>query len=121
VKTLPKRIGVGVAATIAGSALVLAPLAAAAGAQPTRICLDNASASQCVSVVLPQAESGGSSGDQAAFKPPQRGRGDAKDHPNYGQVTPEYPGRGDAKDHPNYGQVTPEYPGRGDAKDHPNY
>ena len=42
---------------------------------------------------------------------------DVKDHPNYGQITPEY--RGDVKDHPSYGQITPEY--RGDVKDHPNY
>ena len=32
------------------------------------------------------------------------GRIDAKDHPNFGQITPES-GRDDAKDHPNYGQV----------------
>ena len=36
---------------------------------------------------------------------PELVRGDAKDHPNFGQNTPEL--RGDAKDHPNFGQITP--------------
>ena len=120
-KTTLTRIGIGVATTIAGSALLLGSLAAAAGTQPARVCLDNASASQCISVVLPQAAPGGGSGDLVAVNLPDPGRLDAKDHPNYGQVTTDSPGRLDAKDHPNYGQVTTESAGRGDAKDHPNY
>jgi hypothetical protein len=47
--------------------------------------------------------------------------GDAKDHPNYGQITVEQVDRPDAKDHPNYGQITVEQVDRPDAKDHPNY
>ena len=55
--------------------------------------------------------------------------GDAKDHPQYGQIeSPAF--NGDAKDHPNYGgtkvyvpSIVQQQPATwpGDAKDHPNY
>jgi hypothetical protein len=116
VKALHQRIGIGVAAIVAGSALVVAPLAAtAAGSNPTRICVDNGPASQCTSLVIPRERAGGSGNEVTVILPASPGRPDAKDHPNYGPVL-ERPG--DAKDHPNYGPVLE---GRGDAKDHPNY
>ena len=134
-----KLVGTGIA-LIVGSLLALAPVAAAAAANtPARICVDNASSGQCESVVRPSALPGGGSGQEVTVRPVPTGRIDAKDHPDYGQitvtsgridakdhpdygqVTPEVVGRIDAKDHPDYGQITPENPGRGDAKDHPDY
>ena len=111
-------VGTGIA-LIVGSVLAIAPVAAA-GERPARICVDNASAGQCESVVLQRRLPGGS-GQEVVVRTAPAGRGDVKDHPDYGQITPVTPGRGDAKDHPNYGQITPVTPGRGDAKDHANY
>ena len=113
--TSTKLAGAGIALII-GSAL--APVAAsAAPSHPVRFCLDNASASQCDSVVIASSDESGAGGQEVAVRPPSSGRIDPKDHPNYGQITVE--GRTDTKDHPNYGQVTVE--GRTDTKDHPNY
>jgi hypothetical protein len=133
VKTLHKRIGLGVAAIVTGSAFAVAPFAA--GAQPARVCLDNGSASQCTSVVNPHERVGGGSGNEVTLVlPAAPGRLDAKDHPNYGPVVdarvdakdhpnygPVVVGRLDAKDHPNYGPSGASATGRTDAKDHPNY
>jgi hypothetical protein len=115
-----KLVGTGIA-VIVGSVLAVAPAAGASVKDnPARICVDNASAGQCESVVVRAAPSGGG-GQEVVLQPTTVGRLDAKDHPDYGQITPEIVVRIDAKDHPNYGQVTPETPGRGDAKDHPDY
>ncbi len=114
-----KLVGSGIAVMV-GSVLALAPVAADAARQhPARICLDNASSGQCETLVRPSELPGGG-GQEVAVRPTPAGRLDAKDHPDYGQITVEYPGRLDAKDHPNYGQNTPET-GRLDAKDHPDY
>jgi hypothetical protein len=113
--------GAGIA-LIAGSVLAVAPvIAEASAAHPTRVCVDNGSASQCESLVQPSLLGGGS-GQEVAVRPIPSGRLDTKDHPNYGPVTapgrptPPYvysggytvtaPGRPDVKDHPNYGPVT---------------
>ena len=98
-------VGTGIA-LIVGSVLAIAPVAAAAaGERPVRICVDNASAGQCESVVLQRRLPGGS-GQEVVVRTAPAGRGDVKDHPDYGQITPVTPGRGDAKDHPNYGSVS---------------
>ena len=98
-----KLVGTGIALMV-GSVLAVAPVAAAASREhPARICVDNGSAGECGLVGGPQILSGGS-GQVVAARPVPSGRLDAKDHPNYGQITP---GRLDAKDHPNYGQATP--------------
>ena len=61
-KTLHKRVGIGVGTIVTGAALAVAPLAAmAAGAQPARVCVDNGSATQCTSVVNPHEQAGGGS------------------------------------------------------------
>jgi hypothetical protein len=115
-----KLVGAGIA-VIVGSVLSVAPVAAAAVREhPARICVDNASSGQCETIVRQSSLPGGS-GQEVVVRSAPSGRIDAKDHSNYGQVTPENSGRIDAKDHSNYGQVTPEYTGRVDAKDHPNY
>jgi hypothetical protein len=115
VKALHQRIGIGVAAIVTGSALIVAPLAAtAAGSQPARICLDNGSATQCTSLVVPRERAGGSGNEVTLNVPASPGRPDAKDHPNYG---PAFDSGPDADDHPDAGPAT----GRGDAKDHPDY
>jgi hypothetical protein len=127
------RIGTGIAAVIAGSTLLLNPLAAGAKSQPTRVCFDNASAGHCGSLdVLPS----GGSGSRVTVRQAPAGRPDAKDHPNYGSVNADVVARPDAKDNPNYGPVTAELAqiyvpsiitggaevaARPDAKDHPNY
>ena len=90
-------LGVGIVLTV-GSAL--APVVASASANPARLCAD-AAGTLCTSVVVTDL---GAGGQEVESRPLPTGRGDAKDHPNYGQITPEY--RGDVKDHPNYGQVT---------------
>ena len=101
--TSTKLVGAGIALII-GSAL--APVAAsAAPSHPVRVCLDNASASQCDSVVITSSDESGAGGQEVAVRPPASGRIDPKDHPNYGQITVE--GRTDTKDHPSYGQATP--------------
>jgi hypothetical protein len=115
------RLGIGLGALLAGSVLTIAPLAASAdGAHPARVCFDNGgpigNCDDASPTTIP-----GSDGQDVTLRPVPTGRLDAKDHPNYGQITPETPGRLDAKDHPNYGQITPQAPGRLDAKDHPNY
>ena len=115
-----KLVGTGITLMV-GSVLAVAPVAADAARQhPARICVDNASAGQCETVVR-QSELPGGSGREVAVRPTPAGRIDAKDHPDYGQITVESPGRLDAKDHPDYGQITVESPGRLDAKDHPDY
>jgi hypothetical protein len=109
-------VGTGIAVFV-GSVLVVAPVAVTALAEaPQRVCLEDTSIGQCEALGSSTSDSGGA-GSRVAVQELPTVRIDAKDHPNYGQITPEY--RGDAKDHPNYGQITPEY--RGDAKDHPNY
>jgi hypothetical protein len=98
-------VGTGIA-LIVGSVLAVAPVAAAATReQPARICVDNASSGQCETVVRQIALPGGS-GQEVVARPTAAGRIDAKDHPKFGQITPESPGRDDAKDHPNYGSVS---------------
>ena len=110
-------VGTGIA-LIVGSVLAIAPVAAAAaGEHPARICVDNASAGQCESVVLQRRLPGGS-GQEVVVRTAPAGRGDVKDHPELRTDHAGDAGRGDAKDHPDYGSVDP---GRGDAKDHPNY
>ena len=83
---------------------------------PQRVCLEDTSIGQCEALGSSSSDAGGA-GSRVAVQELPTVHIDVKDHPNYGQITPEY--RGDVKDHPNYGQVTPEY--RGDVKDHPNY
>jgi hypothetical protein len=87
---------------LAGSVLTIAPLAASAdGAHPARVCFDNGgpigNCDDASPTTIP-----GSDGQDVTLRPVPTGRLDAKDHPNYGQITPETPGRLDAKDHPNY-------------------
>jgi hypothetical protein len=132
-----RLIGTGIA-TIAGSVLTIASVSVTASAEaPTMICLEDESLGQCQTRLGSESSSGGT-GSRVAVQDLPTVRidaneyvpyvyipglvtsvwtGDAKDHPNFGQVTPAV--HPDAKDHPNYGQVTPAvYP---DAKDHPNY
>ena len=110
-------VGTGIAVFV-GSVLAVAPVAVTALAveAPARVCLEDTSIGECEALGGSASGSGGTGSRVAAQQLPTV-RIDAKDHPNYGQITPEY--RGDVKDHPNYGQITPEY--RGDVKDHPNY
>ena len=104
-------------AVFVGSVLAVAPVAVAALAEAPSASVSrtppSASAKRSAVRVRLQA----AAGSRVAVQELPTVRIDAKDHPNYGQITPEY--RGDVKDHPNYGQITPEY--RGDVKDHPNY
>jgi hypothetical protein len=116
VKTVRKRIGI--AAVIAGSTFIVAPLVAgAANSHPTRVCLDNAAAN--CGVVHNSLSPAGGSGSRVAVRPEiPGGRPDAKDSPNFGPVGVEVLGRPDAKDNPNFGPVNA---GRPDAKDNPNF
>jgi hypothetical protein len=115
VKTVRQRIGTGIAATIAGSTLILTPLAAdAATHSPTRVCIDNGSAGQCELLDTSSLTAGGG-GTRVTARPAPSGRPDAKDNPNFG---PASAGRPDAKDNPDFG---PASAGRPDAKDNPNY
>jgi hypothetical protein len=110
-------VGTGIA-VIFGAVLTVAPLAAAATAErPSRVCVDNGSAGECEPLVRPTALPGGS-GQEVELRPATTGRLDAKDHPNYGQITPEYEPRGDAKDHPNYGPASAPGGGGGVIRRH---
>jgi hypothetical protein len=128
-------VGTGIAVLV-GSVLAVAPVAVDALAvdAPTYICLEDTSIGACKANGS-SVSRGGGTGSRVAVQELPNVYVDAKDHPNYGQITPAvYP---DAKDHPNYGQATPETRDllgidvplsaevtpevRIDAKDHPNY
>ena len=109
-------VGTGIAVFV-GSVLAVAPVAVTAlGQAPERVCLEDTSIGECDGLGSPVSRSGGT-GSRVAVQELPTIRIDAKDHPNFGQVTPVI--RIDAKDHPNFGQVTPVV--RIDAKDHPNF
>jgi hypothetical protein len=92
-------IGFGVAALTAAALTISSPAAAAANSPaPTRI--------PCAAVDIDPAcdvprVSSVRTTEQEALRTPVW-TGDAKDHPGYGQVTPDAPYRADAKDHPDY-------------------
>ena len=90
--TSTKLVGAGIALII-GSAL--APVAAsAAPPHPVRVCLDNASASQCDSVVIASSDESGAGGQEVAVRPPSSGRIDPRTtrttarSPSNGAATP---------------------------------
>jgi hypothetical protein len=96
-------VGTGIAVFV-GSVLAVAPVAVTALAEaPQRVCLEDTSIGQCEALGSSSSDSGGA-GSRVAVQELPTVHIDVKDHPNYGQITPEY--RGDVKDHPNYGQVT---------------
>ena len=104
--TSTKLVGTGVTLVV-GSLLSVASVALGAGRNRPR-CASRTRRSVTAECSTSTTTLPGGSGERVSVYVPEILRGDAKDHPNYGQITVDVVARGDAKDHPNYGQITPD-------------